>query len=275
MRRVPSILLLSLTASGCVTGSEGSRQTLAPQVIAPTATPVGRPAWIPTPNRSHPNVLYVTGTCMQQQDPAAARRCALENARRQIKEQIGSAAVEIKGSFVKDEYFERRRVGAGPIVHDGWVLVAYPRSELRREQARIANRVLLGVTCHSDTNGACDQRVKQTIEAAMTRAGLRPAPEPLADGSASDTSAAMASASRQRAAKLLLAEVDGKFLSSSDGEFYSQANCHYRLIDAINGKVLSSKRYGPLKTGHINRQDAVARAIDLCTAKLKEGVAAE
>jgi hypothetical protein len=249
--------------------------TIPQQNVAAVNTPVGRPGWIPTPNRSHPNVLYVTGACRGQLNIQAARRCAKADAQRQIKKQMGSATVEIKGDYLKDEYFERRRVGAGPIVHDGWVLVAYPRQELRKEQARIANRVLLGVTCNSDTMGACDERVKQTVEQAMTSAGLKPAPEGLESGSATDTRAAMASASKQRAAKLLLAVVDGKFLSAEDGEFYSQANCHYRIIDAISGKVLSSKRFGPVKTGHINRKDAVAKAIDKCTAKLKGAIASE
>jgi hypothetical protein len=208
---------------------------------------------------------------------ADARACALTDAKRQVQQRLGSAvSVQIKGGFIKDEYNERRKTGGG-IVHDGWVLVAYPHKEVKKAEARIANRVLLGVSCNSDTIGACDNRVLRLVESAATKARLKPAPKPMegAYAEGSQIQHALKQAETQRAAKLLLAVVNGKFLSSSDGEFYSKADCFYRLVNAVDGKVIKSSRFGPVKSGHINRKAAVAKAVDACTAKMVSAMANE
>lgn len=279
-RLLPKVCLglLPLVLMACPPPQGGPQTTTGPQKLQGHGAsqivnrPVGRPGWIPTPNRKHPDFVFVTGACRERANIAVARSCAIGDAKRQIREQLGgSRAIVIKGGFIKDEHSERR-LSAGRPVHDGWVLVAYPRREVRKEQARIANRVLLGVTCNTDTIGSCGDRVAQKIEQGMTRAGMKPAPQRMESAHAADTALAMKQASLQRAAKLLLAVVNGKFLASEDGEFYAQSDCNYRVIDAISGKVLKSRRFGPFKSGHITRKNAVAKAIDACTVKLEASV---
>ncbi|MBW2732875.1 MAG: hypothetical protein JRH20_10830 [Deltaproteobacteria bacterium] len=272
--------LLPLALMGCPATHGGSMSNTNGQKIRNDGSsqiinrPVGRPGWIPTPNRKHPSFVFVTGVCHEQPNIAVARRCAINDAKRQIGAQLGAAGarvIVIKGGFIKDEHAERR-LSAGRPVHDGWVLVAYPRHEVRKEEARIANRVLLGVTCNTDTMGSCGERVPQNIEQGMTRAGMQPAPQRMESAHAADPTLAMMQASKLRAAKVLLAVVNGKFLASEDGEFYAQSACNYRVIDAISGKVLKSRRFGPFKSGHITRKNAVAKAIDTCIVKLEASI---
>ncbi|MCA9671321.1 MAG: hypothetical protein KC503_37245 [Myxococcales bacterium] len=250
------LLLALLLAASCTT-------TGGPRVEGGRAV---RPGWIPAPNRTHPDFLYVTGSCRDQAAMQTARACAIDNARQQIAQQLGSA-VHVKGSYVKDEHSERRRAGLGA-VRDYWVLVAYPRREVAKAEARIANRVLLGVRCAADTAGACDDAYAARVESAMTSAGLSPAPKRLGAAQVPHVSHALREAASLKAARVMLVDVKGKFLESNDGEFYSEARCTYRLIDAVSGKVQSTFESGPIKGGHINRKDSVRKALDNCLAKL-------
>jgi hypothetical protein len=219
-------------------------------------------------------VLYVTGGCRDQGTMAVARACALRDAERQIGEQLGQP-VQVKGRFVEDEHSELRRTPAGE-ARDFWVLVAFPRDALREELARIANRVLFGLRCSADPQSACDPRYAERIEAAMTRAGMAPAPARLAplQVEAAGLGAALAAAKQQQAARLLLLRLEGRFLSSSEGEFYAEARCDYRLIDAVSGKVQSTFESGPVKGGHIAREPAVRKALDNCIAAASEHLGA-
>ncbi|PID39011.1 MAG: hypothetical protein CSB49_02690 [Proteobacteria bacterium] len=235
---------------------------------------VGRPGWIPKPNRSHPDKLFVTGSCHDQPNVRAARTCAIADAAKQVRQQLGAAmAVTIKGQFVEDEYNERRSAGAA-IVIDGWVLVAYPRAQVAKAETRIANRAMLGVACGATVIGACDNAALEAkVLAAMGKAGLKAAPgKRLRGADAFDGKLAMKMAAKARAAKVLTVVITPKPLGSEDGEFYAQARCDYRLIDAVSGKVLTSNTYGPIKGGHISKKSALAKAIDNCMAKLLPAV---
>jgi hypothetical protein len=256
MFRRPLVLLLATaTLAGCPSAAvqtEGGR--------------AGRPGWIPRPNRSHPNVLYVTGACRDQGAMQQARACALADAQRQIEQQLGQQ-VTIKGSFVEDEHSERRNAAAGA-VRDYWVLVAFPRTELRKEQTRIANRVLLGVSCSSNPDGCCDPRYSERVESAMTEAGMSPAPERLDPQLVrAPVARSLQHAAKQQAARVLLLRLDARFLSSMDGEFYAEARCDYRLIDGVSGKVQTTFESGPVKGGHIAKESSVKKALDNCVAK--------
>jgi len=197
---------------------------------------------------------------------AAARTCAIEDAKRQVKEQLGGGDIQIKGSYIKDEHAERRQASA--LVRDHWVLVAYPRKEFKKEETRIANRVLLGLACSSTPDGNCDSHYPEKVEAAMTSAQMTPAPQRLPNAMVKKLEPALAAAAKQRAARLMLVTLDAKFLSSSDGEFYAEARCGFRLIDAVSGKVQSTFESGSVKGGHIAKGKSVRRALDNCMKKL-------
>lgn len=228
-----------------------------------------RPGWIPKPNRSHPDVLYVTGGCRDRRSQADARACALADAERQIQQRLGAQRpVEIKGGYVEDEHIERRTTAQGE-VRDVWVLIAYPRRALTQAETRIADRVLFGVRCDADPPEGCDPQVAARLESAMARAGLAAAPRRLPAERVGQLDEALSQAASERAARLLLATLRGRFLSSSDGEFFAEARCDYRLIDALSGKVQRSFSSGPVKGGHIDKPRAVRKALDNCAAQME------
>lgn len=268
MRCSPLVVTAALAAlclAGCP-GVGGPTHSLQPQV--------GRPGWIPKPNRAHPDTLFVTGACADQTSKQGAKSCAIADAARQIKEQLGSSvAVHVKGQFVSDEHFEHRRAGLGTVI-DAWVLVAYPRTQVAKAEARIANRAMLGVACKASEIGACDNgELEAKVLAAMNKANLKAAPgKRLRGADAEDGALAIKLAEKARAAKVLTVVITPKFLGSESGEFYASARCDYRLIDAVSGKVLTSNTYGPIKGGHLSKADALKKAIDNCMAKLLPGV---
>jgi hypothetical protein len=241
-------------------------------MVRGTGDRAARPGWIPSPNRSHPDALYVTGSCLDRATKAEGRQCALEDAARQIQRELGSPRpVEIKGSYVEDEYSELRASGAGE-VRDHWVLVAFPRKEVRRQEDRIADRVALGLSCEAEGEAACDTAYAERVESAMTRGGMAPAPQRLEPALVKSLEQALARAAELRAARLLLVELGGRFLSEMEGEFYAEARCQYRLIDGVSGKVQDTFESGPVKGGHIAKGPAVRKALDNCTRKLVENL---
>ena len=253
---VAIVLALGLTA--CPSGNVQ---------LSGQGTRVVRPAWVPRPNRSHPDFFYVTGTCRERSSVGRARECAQADAEQQLQQTVGDPTVRLGGKFVEDEYFERREGGGGTIV-DAWVLVAFPRKELKKAQTRVANRVLLGVACESDTPETCAGSLTQRVEAALTERGLSPAPERLGGKEVREMPVALQTAARVLAARVLVASFGARFLSSTDGEFYAEARCGFRLVDAVDGKVQASAELGPVKAGHIGRAEAVKKALDECLGQL-------
>lgn len=249
--RQPSWILAALLLGGC-SGSHAAQHTI-------------RPGWIPSPNRSHPDFLFVTGTCRDQPDHTSARRCAIADAARQIARQIRSnRRVEVRGSYIKDEHFERRDSTSGAVT-DAWVLVACPRDELKKAEDQVADRTLLGLRCRADTAAACDPALTAQLEAGATRVGLRPTPKPLPPEIVGDPERARDRAARGHAAKLLLVSLDGRYAGSDGGEHYARARCQLRLLDVASGKLLASAGPPrPIKGGHIARTPAVRKALHDC-----------
>jgi hypothetical protein len=91
-----------------------------------------RPAWIAKVNRTHPEYLYVVGTCRGIGHRFLAQRCARADAQVQVRKATHSTSFRLEDSFVKEEHFERRRVdpGASKLGYDWWVLVEIPRGRL-------------------------------------------------------------------------------------------------------------------------------------------------
>jgi hypothetical protein len=85
-------------------------------------------------NLEHPDYVLVVGTCKGQPDEARARQCAMGDANSQLRSVFGA-----RGGLVREEHHEshmgsinRGRTTVLTVVHDHWVLLAYPRNQLRR-----------------------------------------------------------------------------------------------------------------------------------------------
>jgi hypothetical protein len=93
-----------------------------------------RPAWMSRgANLEHPDFVLVIGTCRAQTSQEAARRCALEDAHRQL-----ASVFHARGGLVRDEHHESRmgtvtrgNTNVLTVVHDAWILVGYPRAKLQ------------------------------------------------------------------------------------------------------------------------------------------------
>jgi hypothetical protein len=90
---------------------------------------VNRPGWIKDFNRDHPDLHFVMGSCHGQVSVDRAKQCAMGEARRQLRDVIGA-----QGGLVRNEHFETRWGAISDrgrtlftVVHDGWVLMEYPR----------------------------------------------------------------------------------------------------------------------------------------------------
>ena len=220
-----------------------------------------RPPWIPSPNRTHPDVLYVTGACRDQGNLDVGRQCAIQDAKRQLMENFRSETPpEIHGDYIEDEYHEKRNDSRAPL-YDYWVLVAHPHM-LR------ANRALLGVVCQSNTSDACDSHFVDLMEAAMTREKLTPAPPHLSPEIAAHTERSLQEAKQRKVTQLLIVNLQATFLGSDHGEFYAQATCGFSLLDAIDGKVIHASKIGPLKGGHLSQVMAEKKALEECIQQL-------
>jgi hypothetical protein len=95
-----------------------------------------RPTWINKANLEHPDLILVIGTCKGKPDADAARRCALADARDQLR-----SVYRVRGGLVRDEHAEshmgtisRGRQTILTVVHDAWILMAFPRGELRSQR---------------------------------------------------------------------------------------------------------------------------------------------
>jgi len=92
-----------------------------------------RPAWVDRANMEHPEYVYVVGRCSDKATADEARRCAIEDAREQMRNVYGVA-----GGLVQDEFSQNRLgmkdQGGGMHVlaslNSHWVLMAYPRRQL-------------------------------------------------------------------------------------------------------------------------------------------------
>lgn len=93
-----------------------------------------RPTWINKANLEHPDYVFVVGTCKGKPDADAARRCALLDAREQLR-----SVYSVRGGLVRDEHAESHMgtINRGSqtiltVVHDAWILMAYPRGQLAK-----------------------------------------------------------------------------------------------------------------------------------------------
>jgi len=112
-----SLLLLLLLASVGCRGSAGESS---------------RPSWVKHgSNLEHPDYVLVVGTCRGQPDQDTARRCALADADQQLRNVFNA-----RGGLVRDEHHESHMgsISRGnqtifTVVHDAWILVAFPRAK--------------------------------------------------------------------------------------------------------------------------------------------------
>jgi hypothetical protein len=97
---------------------------------------VPRPAWASGANIEHPDFVLVVGTCQGRASDDDARQCALADANQQLQNTLG-----VRGGLVREQHQETRwgSINRGnqtvlTIVHDAWVLVAYPRKRIKVDQ---------------------------------------------------------------------------------------------------------------------------------------------
>jgi hypothetical protein len=239
---------------------------------------IRRPAWIPSPNRDHPDFLYVTAVCRGAPGLGEGRTCALGDANMQIARELGRADVAVRGDFIQDEWSERG-YRDGNQVFDVWLLVAYPRQEVRKAKTRVNGRVLVGIACLAGQE-PCEYTYAPWIEQAVSRGGLAPAVERLPPQAVSEMLArpdlAVSSASQSDAAGVLLVLLESRFVTQNNDEFYSEGRGTIKLIDALDGKVLFAFDTGWLKAGHFSMRDSLWRAVknasDVLSARLAAGV---
>ncbi len=97
---------------------------------------VPRPAWTSGANIEHPDFVLVLGTCQGRASDDEARQCALADANQQLQNTLN-----VRGGLVREQHHETRwgSITRGnqtvlTIVHDAWVLVAYPRKRIKVDQ---------------------------------------------------------------------------------------------------------------------------------------------
>jgi len=224
-----------------------------------------KPNWVPIPNRSHPDYLYITAVCHDASTISDGKTCALSDASRQIESELGGKATRVPGDFIVEEYSEKRNTSHGE-VFDIWLLVAYPRAEIKKAHVRAADRVLLGIYCSSDGD-KCPEDLRGRIEQSVTSGGMSPVPSNLdaVSGAFENPSSVVRLACDSGAAHVLLVKFEARPLTRMGDEFYSEARAQYRLIDALDGKVVSSFDTDWVKGGHYSQKDASRKSLDAAT----------
>ncbi|MBM4397452.1 MAG: hypothetical protein FJ087_17415 [Deltaproteobacteria bacterium] len=199
------------------------------------------------PNFEHPDLALMTGACTDQPSAAAGYACAERDARKRLAAQVGVPPAAVTGGHVRERWSERR-AGAGEVV-DAYVLVAFPRSEVARVEARAARRVRIEVACAGEPEGAC-AGVRSRVEALASAAGL----------------AIAAAGARPAAVVSVKASVAPG--SEDAGAHFAHAEVVLRVTDAADGNVMASFETGRVKGGHFSPADAAKAALDAAVAKL-------
>ncbi len=99
------------------------------------------PRWIHHPNTVHPELVFIVGTCLDQPSIEEARRCAVGDAYRQMRDVYG-----VTGGLTQEQHFtsgQPRWIAQGQVntlkvVYSAWILIGYPRSQLPSRSARRA-----------------------------------------------------------------------------------------------------------------------------------------
>lgn len=247
-------LFLFLSLNACV----------APEVRS-EAVPLDRPSWIPVPNRDHPDFAFYTGACRDAVSIAAGRECALADATRQVRAELGEGGEVPEGSHVEAEHAEVRSAAFGK-VNDVWLLVAWPRPGIDAARQKANRLVRLGIVCRSEEAGACDPATPARLEAALKARGLVPDGrrlEPATVEKIVEEPGALPRIETVRGyASALAVTVEARFSSEVLGQFFGEAVVRMVLVDAVDGRVLDVFESGPVKGGHVTRAKGVRKAVE-------------
>jgi hypothetical protein len=91
------------------------------------------PRWINHPNKVHPELVFIVGTCLDQPSIEEARRCAVADAYRQMMD-----VYRVKGGLTQAQHFtsgqprwiSRGQVNTLSVVYSAWILIGYPRAQI-------------------------------------------------------------------------------------------------------------------------------------------------
>jgi hypothetical protein len=247
-------LTLSLTLPACSSPD-----------VRTEAVPLDRPSWIPVPNRDHPDLALFTGACRDAVSIAAGRTCALEDAARQVRAELGEGSEVPAGSHVEAEHSEVRSAAFGKVT-DVWLLVAWPRPAMDAARQKANRLVRLGIVCRSDEDGACESATPARLEAALKARGLVPDGRRLEASSVErlvEEPGALPRIEPVRGyASALAVTVQARYTSEVLGQFFGEAVVRMVLVDAVDGRVLDVFESGPVKGGHVTRAKGVRKAVE-------------
>ena len=141
---------------------------------------------------------------------------------------------------------------------------------------REANSVLVGIYCRAD-DWFCYDHIRQRLDKTLIRAGYKPIAKKI-DKAAEypeRIEGTMDAAEYTGAAFVILLKIDARWMYDFDGEFFSEANGQYRLMDAADGKVLTTQETGWKKASSFGQQNSLKNAIDKVfndlTARIEKG----
>jgi len=128
---------------------------------------------------------------------------------------------------------------------------------------REANSVLIGIYCRAD-DWYCFDHLKEKVEKTMIKAGYKPITKRI-DKAAEypeRIESTMDAAARIGAAYVMLMRIEARWMYDFDGEFFSEADGRYSLMDAMDGKVLTTQATGWKKASALGQERSLKAVVD-------------
>ncbi|MFH1532481.1 MAG: hypothetical protein ABIK09_17280 [Pseudomonadota bacterium] len=281
------VALIALLVAGCGAAGPTMLESSTPQ----------RPDWIGKPSYPMGGFLYYNGLSTGAESLEEARRTARQDALLTMAQEI---AVEIGGEiatkqivvdqqqsvdvrittsartesvkvedvkFVQDYSETWRRSG---LVYDAYALVAIPRAAIWRARCDAKGHVLLAFACTDGAAGICASSHRDRVRAALSEAGITLLPDLAEPG---DPAALAATGLEKCAARVVVVQVESRFLGTQGDEHYAEASGNVRVLQSGTAEELAAFTVGPVKGGHYTKADALraalGKAIDELGTELK------
>ena len=236
-----------------------------------------RPAWIPNPNRSDSTNVYVTGVCLDAVTIMEGKACAVKDAVKKLESAPGRKTVRTPGDFIIDRFVEAKTVPTG-YKFDVWLLIGYPRSEMKIDFSNVANRVLLVVFCNTGSSMKCPEGMLGKVQKGLSQGGLTVTPFGVDPGTAcyDDPASILAVTKDAGASNAILVNLEVRTLSRSVDSCMAIAHAQYKMMSLPDGKIVSSYETGWMEDDEFSIDDAYNTVLNMAIDKMiKKAIAGD
>jgi len=232
------------------------------------------PAWIPDPGRSDSTNVYVTAVCRDSATIAEGKACAINDAVKKLESAPGRKIIRTPGDFIIDRFVDAKAVPNG-YRFDVWLLIGYPRSEIKIDYTNVANRILLVVFCNTGGSAKCPDGMLGKVEKGLSKGGMTVTPFGVDPGACYDNPSSILGVTRDAgASSAILVNLEVRSLSQSSDSCLAIAHAQYKMMSLPDGRIVSSYETGWMEDDEFSMSDAYNTVLDMAIDKMVKKVIA-